>query len=320
MPEISVIVPVFKVEKYLDKCVESIVNQTFGDFELFLVDDGSPDNCHEMCDSWAKKDGRIKVIHKENGGLSDARNVALDKITGKYICFIDSDDYVPADSLEAMYNSLKNNDADIAVGNMISFDENGAEKDFYVPFTEETVLCGDDVLKTLSQPCACNRLYKSSVFNDLRYPVGRLYEDVFIWHKVLSQVKTIVFTGRTNYYYYIRSDSIMHQEYNIRFTDIIDAIQERYEWLESIGQKELALDARLFVYSRVAVAYAHLDKNNPEHKKRLDEIDVIYNDCYKVLMKSKSVGLQQKIRLWLLKCFPKVHTRFFGKNMPLALG
>ncbi len=320
METISVIIPVYKVEEYLDRCVESVLCQTYKELEIWLVDDGSPDGCPEMCDEWAKKDSRIKVIHKKNGGLSDARNAALDVITGKYVCFVDSDDWISETALEDMYDALVSFDTEISMGNIYHVDEKGNYTELFVPTDKKLLLENDEILTVLNRPNACGKLYCSELFKTVRYPVGKLYEDVFTWHKILSQVNKIVFTGKINYYYLVRSDSIMHGEYNIRFTDIIDAIKERYEWLESIGQKELALDARLFIYSRVAVAHAHLDKANPEHKKRLDEIDIIYNDCYKVLMKSKSIGLKQKLRLWLLKYLPCVHTRFFGKNMPLALG
>ena len=102
MPEISVIVPVYKVEKYLDRCIESIVNQTYPEFELILVDDGSPDNCPALCDAWAERDGRIRVIHKKNGGLSSARNAGMDVMCGKYVCFIDSDDWIELNFLEVL--------------------------------------------------------------------------------------------------------------------------------------------------------------------------------------------------------------------------
>ena len=319
MPEISVIVPVYKVEKYLDICVKSILNQTFADFELWLVDDGSPDNCPQMCDEWAKKDGRINVIHKKNGGLSDARNAALDRMNGKYVTFVDSDDYLTDDAFQILYSAVVNNNADVSVGNMFSIDENDNVKNFYFPASDEKILEGDDLLQTLYQPCAQNRLYKSEIFKKLRFPFGRLYEDVFIYHDVLSQTKKMVLTGRPVYYYRIRSDSIMHSDYSIRFTDIIDGIKARYEWLDSIGKKELANEARLFVYARVAVAYANLDKSIPENKKRLDEISLIYSECYDVLMKEKNISFKQKIRLILLKYFPEIHSKLIGKKMPIAL-
>lgn len=117
MPEISIIVPVYRVEKYLDRCVNSILNQTFTDFELILVDDGSPDRCPFMCDEWGKKDHRIKVIHKKNGGLSSARNAGLEIYQGRYVFFVDSDDWIEKNALDILYNIAVSTKADIVVGN-----------------------------------------------------------------------------------------------------------------------------------------------------------------------------------------------------------
>lgn len=320
IPLISVIVPVYKVEAYLPRCVDSILCQTLADYELWLVDDGSPDNCPAICDGYAAKDARVRVIHQANGGLSAARNAALERFTGQYVCFVDSDDYIAPDALETMYAALTETDADVAVGNMQSFDENGNVRDFYCPVKERTVLEGAEMLSTMNQPCAQNRLYKAGIYRMLRFPVGRLYEDVFVYHKLLAQCRRIVLTGKTAYFYMLRSGSIMRSSYDIRFTDIVYAIKERYEWLESIGQHQLANEARLFIYSRVAVAYAHLDRKDPVHRAKLEEITGIYRDCYRVLMKDGSVSAKQKIRLWLLYRLPVVHTCLFGRKMPLALG
>ncbi|MBQ6266795.1 MAG: glycosyltransferase [Clostridia bacterium] len=320
MPLISVIVPVYKVEAYLLQCVDSILAQTLPDFELWLVDDGSPDGCPAICDAYAAKDARIHVIHKENGGLSSARNAALDQMTGQYVCFVDSDDYLTEDALETLYAALTETDADVAVGNMMSIDEHEAVRPFYVPVDDRTVLTGEALLSTLNQPCAQNRLYKAAIFSSLRFPEGRLYEDVFIYHKVLAQIERMVLTGKTDYYYRIRSDSIMHAAYHPRFTDIVFAIKERYEWLESIGQHALANEARLFIYSRVAVAYAHLDRKDPEQAQKLAAVAAIYRECYPVLMQDGATDGRQKLRLWLLRYLPAVHTMLFGRSMPIALG
>ena len=317
--KISVIIPVYKVEKYLRKCVDSVINQTYKDLEIWLVDDGSPDNCPAICDEYAANYSRIKVIHKENGGLSDARNAALDVMTGEYVTFVDSDDYIAEDAIQTLYDALINNSADMSVGNMDSVDESGNISSFYYPANTQTVLNGTEILQLLNQPCAPNRLYKSEIFSDIRYPVGKLYEDVFTWHKILAKVNRIVLTGRVSYYYLVRSGSIMHSEYDIRFTDIIFAIKERYEWLESIGQQKLANEARMFIYTRVAVAFAHLNPGIPEHKRKLKEIKAIYDDCYKILIK-ENIGLKQKIRLWMLYRIPLLHTKLFGRKMPIALG
>lgn len=320
MPEISVIVPVYKVEKYIKKCVDSILAQTFTDFELWLVDDGSPDNCGAICDAYAQKDSRVKVIHKKNGGLSDARNAALDVMHGEYVFFVDSDDWIAVDTLEIMYAALKKTGAQVATGNIISVYEDGTEKVLYAPALEEKLLVGEELLTTLLRPNAWNRLYKAELFRNLRYPVGRLYEDAFVYHKILAQIHSMVLVGKNTYYYLIRNGSIMNSQYNIRFTDIVDAVYDRAVWLDSIGQKRLADETRLFVYSQVAVAYAHLDQQNSSHQKRLREIKNIYDECYKKLIKSDSVEKKQKVRLIVLKCVPALHTVLWGKKMPVNLG
>lgn len=319
MPVISVIVPVYKVEQFIDRCVDSILSQTFSDFELFLVDDGSPDKCGEICDEYAKKDDRIIVIHKENGGLSDARNVAIDVAKGDYLIFIDSDDYVSDNHLESLYTALKETDSDMAVANITSFSDEKIDEEFYKPTESRKVLSGKEVFSTIYQPCAQAKLYKRSLFDGIRYPVGRLYEDTFIYHDILARVNSLVLTGINTYYYLVRRDSIMHQEYKLAFTDIVDSIELRIKKLEELGLQDLADDNREFIYSRVAVAYTNLDSSVPENKRRLEEIMEIYRSEYPKLMKSTN-NSKQKFRYWLLKNNPNLHSRLFGKKMSLALG
>ena len=137
---ISVIIPVYKVEKYLDECLASVTGQTYRNLEIILVDDGSPDRCGEICDQWANKDNRIRVIHKQNGGLADARNAGIDVATGDYISFVDSDDYVDEDFLEGLYSALKKFNTKLAICNMTTFDENGkTDEKFCQPFTSMTL-------------------------------------------------------------------------------------------------------------------------------------------------------------------------------------
>lgn len=319
MPLISVIVPVYKVEKYIHKCVDSILSQTFTDFELFLVDDGSPDNCGKICDEYAEKDSRIIVIHKENGGLSDARNAALNRVNGEYITFIDSDDYVSAYHLETMFNALEITGADIALANITSFNDEEYDDSLYKPTTEMKTLTGIDIFSTINRPNACAKLYKKNIYSNIRFPVGRLYEDVFVWHDVLAKTNRIVLTGVNSYFYYYRDDSIMHQEYKLAFTDIIDAIELRVKKLEELGLQDLANENRTFIYSRVGAAFAFLDASVPENKKRLDEIKIIYDEEYPKLMKTTN-NSKQKFRYWLLRNNPNLHSKLFGKKMSKALG
>lgn len=319
MPLISIIVPVYKVEKYIHKCVDSILAQTLTDFELFLIDDGSPDSCGKICDEYANKDDRIIVIHKKNGGLSDARNVAIDRATGDYLTFIDSDDYVSEDYLESLYTALKDTDSNMAIANISSFDGDKQNDAFYHPTDCQKILEGKEIFNTIYQPCAQAKLYKRFIFEDIRYPVGRLYEDAFVYHDVLAKVKRLALTGQNTYYYLIRSDSIMHQEYKLQFTDIIDAIELRIHKLEELGLQELADENREFIYSRVGAAYAFLDASVPQNKNRLIEIKEIYNNEYPKLMKTTN-NVKQKFRYWLLKTSPTAHTKLFGKKMSKALG
>ncbi len=221
-PAVSVIVPVYKVEQYLDKCVQSILDQTFRDFELLLVDDGSPDKCGDMCEAWAKKDGRIRVIHKPNGGLSDARNAGIGQASGDYLLFVDSDDWIEKDMLATLYGLIRDADADMACCNFRSVNEDGSqhwddavitpgvwtEEDFWKQFFSSNAQTYCNV--------AWNKLYKKELFDTVRYPVGRINEDVYILYDLVSQCKKIAATDQIGYYYLFRAGSIMNRSGSLR--------------------------------------------------------------------------------------------------------
>ena len=314
MPKVSIIVPVYNVEKYLGKCIDSILAQTFTDYELFLVDDGSPDNCGKICDEYAGKDGRIKVIHKENGGLSDARNVAIDIASGEYLSFIDSDDYVEPDMIESMYKALIETDSDVAVCGMDSFDENGRVTDYYKPHEKRMVCKGEDRCEFLYQPSACNKLYKETIFEDLRFPKGRLYEDAYVFHYILEKAPSFVYTGKVSYHYYQRSQSIMRSDYTIRSTDIVDAVYDRAINLERMGYLKDANEASLAVYTRTALAYKKLDRRVPENKIRLKQIKRLVKNRFPALMKYKGNSLTQKLRIIVFMLFPVLHGKYLVKS------
>ena len=178
---ISVIVPVYKVEEYLDECVQSLINQTYTNLEIILVDDGSPDGCPQMCDDWAMRDARIKVIHKKNGGLSDARNAGLDICTGDYVAFVDSDDWIKPEMYRYMYDAIKREKADICACNIISCYPNrevswGGKA--YTVGDSETML--DRLYSDSAFPvCAWNKLYRRELWQEFRFPVGKICEDAF---------------------------------------------------------------------------------------------------------------------------------------------
>lgn len=209
---ISVIVPIYKVEKYLRKCVESILSQTHTNLEIILVDDGSPDNCGAICDEYAKQDARIKVIHKPNGGLSDARNAGLDIMTGEYVAFVDSDDWIGPRMYETLLQMLKLFQADIAIGGVADeLEQNGKvttvkvtnyrEKPFYESATEAM-----HRFFTTSW-AAWDKLYKADLFWDIRYPVGEINEDEAIVLQLLSKCTRVCYTNEVFYHYMRRPSS-----------------------------------------------------------------------------------------------------------------
>lgn len=211
-PLISVIVPCYNVEAFLDKCVESVVGQTYQNLEIFLVDDGATDSTTQICDDWAKKDNRINVIHKTNGGLSDARNVAIDVATGEYLVFVDSDDYIPSDHIEFLYQLLIKYDADISVCTSISFYEgNLPQEDLnYVTEGVESSMRGIEMMfyQKVFDNTAWGKLYKRKLFKDIRYPYGLIYEDLATTYKLFAIAQNIAYSTAPKYYYLLRSNSL----------------------------------------------------------------------------------------------------------------
>ena len=191
-PLLSIIVPVYKVENYLQKCIDSILAQTFTDFELILVEDGSPDGCPALCDAAAAKDARIRVLHQKNGGLSAARNAGLDVARGEWIGFVDSDDYIAPEMYETLYKAVQNTGADLALCDYAAVDEAGIP--CLPPYTglAQRIFTGRELLKratnTMAQP-AWNKLYRRVIFAQLRYPEGKLNEDIFVLPEICLNTK-----------------------------------------------------------------------------------------------------------------------------------
>ncbi len=235
---ISVIVPVYNVEEYLDRCIESIVTQTYKDLEIILVDDGSPDNCPEMCDEWAKKDERIKVIHKENGGLSDARNAGMKIATGEYIGFVDSDDFIHNEMYEILSSLLFNNSADVVQCEMLKFSEmpfsgfTNSEEKPVVSFTAEEAIRDLLTGKTIGVTCP-NLIVKSNIAKSVLFEVGRINEDVLWTYRVFSKAEKITVTNLKLYAYYQRQGSIMNNDYSEKRFDALYSLEQRAEEIKT---------------------------------------------------------------------------------------
>lgn len=213
IPLISIIVPIYNVEQYLPKCIDSILNQTYHNLEVWLVDDGSPDRCGEICDEYAQKDARIKVIHKKNGGLSDARNVALDVMTGEYVVCVDSDDYITPTHIEGLYHLIEKYGAEVAVNNSCNFLEGTtphpakkAEND--IVFDSGLKAVEAMFYQELYDTCAWGKMYKANLFDGIRYPKGLLFEDLPTTYRLLLKASKVVFNDEQSYFYLLRSNSI----------------------------------------------------------------------------------------------------------------
>lgn len=236
MDLISVIVPIYKVEPYLDRCIRSIVEQTYKNLEIILVDDGSPDNCPAMCDAWTAKDSRIKVVHKENGGLSDARNAGLAVATGEYISFIDSDDYIAPEFVAELYEAMAQTEADIAECATAYVDETGKvlrQRDT-APVTQmdklealRRLVLEDGIYQTV-----WNKLYRRTVIEGILFEKGKHHEDDFWTYQIFDRIEKLAVVDRPMYYYLQRSGSIIGAGYTIKRLDGLEARIRRMEYLQ----------------------------------------------------------------------------------------
>lgn len=235
MPQISIIVPVYNVEKYLNRCVNSILTQTFSDFELILVDDGSPDNCGKICDEYAEKDSRIHVIHKENGGLSDARNAGLDWIfensDSEWVSFIDSDDWVHPKYLELLYEAIKENCVNISCCQYLECYSQKDETDI----TPRIILYSGEefcVKQNLFSHSACGRLYNKEYWVMLRFPKGKLFEDAFTVHKILLPAEKLAFVDNLPLYFINveNTESITRSDWNPKKMDLLEALEQKIKY------------------------------------------------------------------------------------------
>lgn len=260
---ITIIVPVYNVEEYLDRCIDSVMNQTYQNIEIILVDDGSVDRSGAICDSYAKKDSRITVIHKENGGLSDARNEALNIAKGEYFAFVDSDDYLADDYVEYLYELLIQNEADISACEIKKVYSDTEQLDECQENTE--VISGRDALECFLYqrkvvPNAVCKLYKREIFNEIRYPKGMHYEDLATIYKVLGKCDRFVMGKKQKYYYYQRANSIMNDDFNEKKMHRIQIANEMKTYVDArYPELSNATSARCFLAA--IQVYREIPKN-----------------------------------------------------------
>ncbi len=266
---ISVIVPVYKVEAYLNECIRSILEQTYTNLEVILVDDGSPDHCPQMCEEWADRDSRVNVIHKQNGGLSSARNAGLDICTGDYIAFVDSDDWIMPDMYQSMYDAIKAEAADICACNIIS-----CYPDRKVTWGGKSYLAGDSetMLGLLYDDaafpvCAWNKLYKRELWEHFRFPEGKLCEDAFTTYLLLHKADRIVQITDALYCYRIRPESIMTSAFSSKSMDEEEAWRENDKFIQT-HYPRLRRRAHTFYVQSVNVLIHRIKKEQKEQYRK----------------------------------------------------
>ena len=271
---VSIIVPVYNVEQYLHRCIDSIINQTYKRIELILVDDGSTDKSGIICDDYLSKDDRIKVIHQKNKGLSGARNTAIKVAHGDYLVFIDSDDWVEEDYIEIGLKDIEKYGAQISVTSLLQVYENNK----CIPSTTaEKTVCMNK-LEALScymfteylTPCVCGKIWQRDLWDDIWCPEGKLFEDQYTTYKLLEKAECIVFNPVPKYNYYKREGSIGHSSFTNRTYDLYIGVEEAYNYLKNkypIIEKDLTVGKMTWDIVFINMMYNANEKDKAVIKK-----------------------------------------------------
>ncbi|MFG6149943.1 glycosyltransferase family 2 protein [Halobacillus sp. B23F22_1] len=312
-PEISIIVPVYKVEKYLEKCIDSILSQTFKNFELILVNDGSPDNCGKICEYYKQKDSRVNVIHKENGGISDARNMGLNYATGNYIGFVDSDDYLLTNMYEVMYNTAIKNGSDIVVCDFFKLneDENDVSKceDRDSPIINLTNYEALEKIYTEIPETfvvVWNKLFKKEIFKEVKFDKSKIYEDEFITHKLLLEAKKVTYIRKKLYNYLIREGSIVNSPYNVSKLDKVFALNERVNLFRRLRNKKILHLSEIRYTDLLFWNYFVTEDNILNSNKELKILKKTFNRNLPGLLANPFFSIKQKVFFIIFFVKPKL--------------
>lgn len=303
---ISIIVPVYKVEECLDRCVKSLINQTYHNLEIILVDDGSPDNCPILCDNWAKKDDRIKVLHKVNGGLSDARNRGLEIAKGEYILYVDSDDYIDLDACSRFVSRLDYFKADIVVGGALK-DVDGKLENMTHSLSENKIYNSkeyimESILKGEFYAPACFNLYKKSFLNEnhLFYKLNRFFEDSQMLPRMFLKANSILIMNTPFYHYIIRENSIMTSTKDEK--KMFDSLENMKEWkilFDEINDIEL----RDTLYGFMVKCYLHECRIYKINDWKIDNVDFHFSMKY-------ALNFKEKLKVILFTISPQLFNIF----------
>ena len=304
-PSLSIIVPVYQVEAYLPKCIDSIINQTFTDLELILVDDGSTDGCPQLCDEYKQKDSRIKVIHKENGGLSDARNKGIEIAVGKYLGFVDSDDWIELGMYEVLMSDAIKHDADISCCGF-NVVKNNISKPYNHSIKKYSVFRGNEVFPNLyTEFSACNKIYKKELFDKTRYPVGKFYEDARIMYLLAEQAKVFIWNPIPMYSYVFRVDSIMQSFDFNKCLDRVVVWEELYDNVlvkhDELKKNIIARKNKLIVDLFTDIAVNHIQDIHPT------EILLLKKKIKGPIVFNRELNIVYGAKCFLIKYTPSIY-------------
>lgn len=302
MPIVSIIVPIYKVEPYIEKCIGSILSQSFRDFELILVDDGSPDRCGAICDEYAKSDGRIRVIHQSNQGLSAARNAGLVFAKGQWILFVDSDDWIDAGYVEALYEATKKNNVGISISMTRYVSPTGV---LSVVGPSEFLLATPSEIYSeygLLAVWACGKLIQRDLIGDLKFPVGKIQEDEFFTYKVLFKCPKVAIVASASYNYFQRHDSIVGGKWYHERILALDGMKEQRDFFKDNGfvLAHEAVTIRLFFWMLGALRTIRRDcPDEVEDPERIvHEINALLEDGEDLELLKRNPYAKYRIRTW----------------------
>lgn len=318
MPRLSIIVPIYNVEKYLSRCIESILNQTFKDFELILVNDGSTDNCKEICEKYKRMDSRIIVANKKNGGLSSARNLGIDISKGDYIGFVDSDDFIDVHMYEILLNTINAYDSDIVICDYYKVNEydikkyekmKSNNKDIKVENINNIDVIERIITRDIKIVVAWNKIYKRSLFDNLRYKEGVICEDEFLAHRIFYKCNKVSIINQKLYYYIQRKGSIINSPFSPKDFDKIYAIKDRVDFLNEKKITNLIDKAEksfmdYFVWNYFT-GYQRLENIEYELKRLKKE----FNSVFYRILDNKFISLNEKITLFILYLSPYLYNK-----------
>lgn len=318
MGVISIIVPVYKVEKYLKRCIDSVLEQTFCDFELILVDDGSPDQCGRICETYAEKDGRIITLHRKNGGLSAARNTGLDWMfansESSYVTFIDSDDWIHPQYLETLLGTIEKNNAGVSVAGFQRMDEYQDDTiDKLDRFPEEVMRAEDFFLNhEWNFNYAWGKLYRREYFRHVRYPEGKNFEDTFTTYKVLFAGKTVAFIDSPLYYYFYNIEGISHSLWNPSELVVMEGIREQIRFYEENGfSRALEKEKQLYI-NHYAYQICRIRANKLERKKNTPYLKTLKKEMFHLIRQNPEKYGYKKMPQCYEAAYPRLMKIYHG--------